>query len=206
MKNVFRNTTVFLIFFASFGAFADEVAKSLEVGIFTNSASVSSSPVNGFSASGNAGFGAKLILSNIPEMPKNMDLVFGFSTSSVNLKLTGVDLGNMDQNMFTGGVRYRFSDEQFQPYVGISASYTLNGEDSLANNTLKANQKNGGLGVMFEVGVKALVKTEFIDYVNFGVEHRGKQKYSLVTTFGGARMSDIELNSTKVMLSIGKNF
>lgn len=204
MKNVVRNFAVSLLALVSLGASA-QIA-NLEVGAFSNNASVSSSPVSGFSADGNVGFSAKLMVSHIPNLHENIELVGGVSFQSMNLRLTGRDLGEIDSKSFMGGVRYRFTNDQIQPYVGAGVQYTsLNG--SLANNTVDVNKKGSGFGTYFEAGIRAMLpRNEFVDYVNVGVEHFSKTPFVLETSIGAAKISDMKTGTNRFGISIGKSF
>ena len=206
MKSFITGLTALLSLFLSFGAFAQE--KSFEVGAFSNSASISSNPVSGFSASGKVGFGANLVVSKIPQLPENLDVLVGFSNSTTNLKLTGVNLGNVDTNTFSGGLRYNFpADQRFKPYIGMKLRYSTI-EGNLANNTIAVRSSSGSsFGTMFEAGVIVPIgKNFFIDYVKVGMEYFPRQNFILETSASGAKFSDVGLGTTKFGISIDKNF
>ena len=207
MNKIVRSLAIFIMATLALSAYAQEVSKRLEVGAFSNSTSVSSSPVTGFSASGRMGFSAKFVVSNIPNLQENVDAVIGVSTHATRLSLTGTSLGNVDSQTFMGGVRYRFNNtEQFQPYVGLGVHFTsLDG--TLANNTIHVNQSGSGFGTYFEAGVRGILpKNDFIDYVNIGVQQFSKVPFILETNIGAAKISDVSTGSTQFAVSIGKRF
>lgn len=206
MNKFVRSFTVAVLAMVSLGAFAQSPSSKFEVGIVSNNSSVSSSPVSGFSADGNVGFAAKFIVSNIPNLNENVEAVVGMSFQSMNLGLAGCDLGEIDSKTFMGGVRYRFSNDDIQPYVGAGVHYTsMNG--SLANNTVDVNQKGSGFGTYLEAGVRAMLpKNEFVDYVNVGVQHFSKTPFILETSVGAAKVSDVKTGANRFGLSIGKSF
>lgn len=206
MNKIVRSFAVVVLAMVSMGTFAQNPSTKFEVGIVSNNSSVSSSPVSGFSADGNVGFAAKFIVSNIPNLNENVEAVVGMSFQSMNLGLAGRDMGEIDSKTFTGGVRYRFTNEQIQPYVGVGVHYTsLNG--SLANNTVDVNQKGSGFGTYLEVGIRGILpKNEFVDYVNVGVQHFSKTPFVLETSVGSAKISDVNLGATRFGISIGKSF
>ncbi len=206
MKNIVRSFAVAVLVMVSLGTFAQSPSSKFEVGVVSNNSSVSSSPVSGFSANGNVGFAAKFVVSNIPNLHENIEGVVGMSFQSVDLGLAGRDLGEIDSKSFTGGVRYRFTNDQFQPYVGAGVHYTsLNG--NLANNTVDVKQKGSGFGTYIEAGIRGeLPKNEFVDYVNVGVQHFSKTPFVLETSVGSAKISDMNLGATRFSISIGKSF
>lgn len=206
MNKIVCSLVVFILTTMSFSVSAQEASKRIEIGVFSNNASVSSNPVTGFSASGRTGFSAKFIVSNIPNLDKNIEAVIGASFQTTKLGLTGTDLGNVDSNTFMGGVRYRFSDEKIQPYVGLGVHFTSL-EGSLANNTIRVNQPGSGYGTYLEAGVRGIFpKNDFLDHWSVGVQQFSKTPFILETSVGSAKISDVSTGSTRFGISIGKSF
>ncbi|MCF7844030.1 outer membrane beta-barrel protein [Candidatus Gracilibacteria bacterium] len=207
MSKIARSFIVVLsILVTSFSTFAEEVTKKFEIGTFSNNSSVSSSPVSGFSANGRLGLSAKFIVSNLPNFDRNVEAVIGASFGSTKLGLAGTNLGNVDSDTIAGGIRYRFSNDQVQPYVGVGVHFTsLDG--SLANNTLRVSQPKSGLGTYLEAGIRGTFpKNDFWNgYWNLGVQSVSKTPFSLMTT-AGAKMSDVSTGETRFEISIGGNF
>ncbi len=207
MSAIIRVFLSSILFFMSLGAFAQDVTKRFELGVFSDGISVSSNPVTGFSGSGKMGFSGKFIVGNIPNLHENIEAVIGGSMSGVKLGLAGTGLGDVDSQVFMGGVRYRFSNEQIQPYVGLGVHFTSLDGSSLANNTVRVNQAGSGFGTYFEAGVRAVLpKNDFIDFVSVGVQQFSKTPFILETTVGAAKISDVSTGTTRFGISIGKSF
>lgn len=204
MKKIFGGIVFAVMVVGSSALFAQN--KSVEVGVFGQSVSVKSSPVSGFDAKGNAGLDVKVVISPPTSSGTGgFDVVLGASSQSADIKLAGTALGKIDSETLLGGVRYRFTNgEYFQPYVGAGIHYTWM-EGNLANNTARIVEKKNGLGETVELGVQIPLKTSFVDSVGFGVQHYFNPKQVMVTN-AGAKISDLNLDSTRYTFSVGKKF
>lgn len=195
---------MFAMFLSATQAMAD--GNSIEIGVMSGGASVSSSPITSVSLSAGSGVGARFVM----PMPgqTNVEFTIGLSQRKYSMSMAGVDLGGgPDSTMVSATVRYRIdANEHFKPYVGGGLHNTSFDSSSLMSGGLKMASANIS-GFVAEVGARMPFESGFYIDLNARQYLGSTGDLRLETTVGNALLTRVDIkNPTAVTLSVGKSF